>query len=522
MMQPLTSRQNRLLKYLLQHQEHVTVKNIAHYLDVSEKTVYRDMQFVEAFLSVWNIYPDKKVGAGIMLTADDDRHLTLLEQQIVVDDGDTDALINNSRRVKIASQLLSDTPHETSISKLSERYFISSASIVNDLKIIESWLHPLGLSLVRSQSGTHIEGSEGSVRQAMASLINDVMHHKEPGPLTHSRLDPGSYKALINYFGAEDVAFVQSLLQEMEQQLSYPLGEPYYINIFTHTLIMMHRIAQGKALMMNEEAIHQQVDNRVFSIAKNMVARIEQRVDNRLPSDEVWFIYQYIISSGIVMEERADNQALHYQFSNGESRQLTRAIVQVFSDLINIDLRADKLLHEGLLIHIKPLLNRLKYQIHIRNPLLEDIKNEFQDIYQITRQAMDKVCRQFQLKTIAEDEVGYLTIHFQAALERQIAHKRILVVCSSGVGTSHLLKSRILRAFPDWFIVGVVSASNMLTFCQQENIELIISTIHLEEQQIPIIYVSAFFNDDDIKRVTEKVIANKLHQAEHQCSAADH
>ncbi|MBA0172492.1 MULTISPECIES: BglG family transcription antiterminator [Pectobacterium] len=513
MMQPLTSRQNRLLKYLLQHQGYVTVKDIAHYLDVSEKTVYRDMQFVEAFLSVWNIYPDKKVGAGIMLTTDDERHLTLLEQQIVVDDGDTDALINNARRVKIASQLLSDTPHETSISKLSERYFISSASIVNDLKIIESWLHPLGLSLVRSQSGTHIEGSENQVRQAMASLINDVMHHKEPGPLNHSRLDPGSYKALITYFGEKDVSFVESLLQDMEQQLSYPLGEPYYINIFTHTLIMMHRIAQGKALIMAEESVHQQVDNRIFSIAKNMVTQIEQRVESTLPSDEVWFIYQYIISSGIVMEERADNQRLRYQFSNGESRKITRALTQIFSDLINIDLRTDKLLQEGLLIHIKPLLNRLKYQIHIRNPLLDDIKSEFIDIYEMTQQAMNEVCQRFQLKPVAEDEVGYLTIHFQAALERQIAHKRILVVCSSGVGTSHLLKNRILRAFPDWIIVGVISASNMQIVCQQEDIELIISTIHLEEQHIPVVYVSAFFNDDDIKRVTEKVIANQLHQA---------
>ncbi|WP_315708619.1 BglG family transcription antiterminator [Brenneria uluponensis] len=522
MMQPLTSRQNRLLKYLLQHQEYVTVKNIAHYLDVSEKTVYRDMQFVETFLSVWNIHPDKKVGAGIMLTSDDDRGLTLLEQQIVVDDGDTDALINNARRIKIASQLLSDTPHETSINKLSERYFISSASIVNDLKIIESWLQPLGLTLVRSQSGTHIEGSESSVRQAMVSLINDVMQHKEPGHLNHSRLDPGSYKALTNHFGEDDVGFVQTLLQEMEQQLSYTLGEPYYINIFTHTLIMMHRIAQGKALMMDEDHIHQQVDNRIFSIAKKMVSRIEQRVNNRLPSDEVWFIYQYIISSGIVMEEREDNQLLRYQFSNEESRQITGTLIHEFSNLVHFDLRDDNILHEGLLIHIKPLLNRLKYHIHIRNPLLEDIKNEFQDIYQITHQAMNEVCNKFQLAPITEDEIGYLTIHFQATLEQKIAHKRILVVCSSGIGTSHLLKSRILRAFPDWIIVGVVSASNMVTFCQQENVELIISTIHLEEQQIPIVYVSAFFNDDDIKRVTKKVIANKLHQAVHQSPTADH
>lgn len=58
----------------------------------------------------------------------------------------------------------------------------------------------------------------------------------------------------------------------------------------------------------------------------------------------------------------------------------------------------------------------------------------------MTQQAMSEVCQRFQLKPVAEDEIGYLTIHFQAALERQIAHKRILVVCSSGVGTSHLLK----------------------------------------------------------------------------------
>ncbi len=522
MMQPLTSRQNKLLKYLLQHQEHVTVKNIAEYLDVSEKTVHRDMQFIEAFLAAWSIHTDKKVGAGIMLIAEDAQHLTLLEQQIAPDDGEPDALVNNARRIKIASQLLSDTPRETSISKLSERYFISSASIVNDLKIIESWINPLGLTLLRSQSGTHIEGSESNVRQAMVSLIKGVMNHKEPGNINHSRLDPGSYNALIHYFGEQDIDFVQRLLQEMERQLSYPLGEPYYINLFTHILIMMHRMALGNSLTLDEETQHQQVDNRIFGIAENMVQQIELRANNRLPSGEVWFIYQYIISSGIVMEEHADHPAIEYQLSNSESRRLTMNLIDIFSVLIHLDLRSDALLHDGLLIHIRPLLNRLKYDIRIRNPLLDDIKNELREIYQITGCATRQLCERFQLQAITEDEVGYLTVHFQAALERQIASKRILVVCSSGVGTSHLLKSRILRAFPSWSIVGVVSARNMRTFCQQEEIDMVISTIHLDENKIPVIYVSAFFNDDDIKRVTEKVIASKLHQAVSQLSAAEH
>ena len=66
----------------------------------------------------------------------------------------------------------------------------------------------------------------------MASLINGVINHNEPGCIIHSRLDSGSYKALVHYFGEDDVLFVQSLLQEMERKLCWSLGEPYYVNIF--------------------------------------------------------------------------------------------------------------------------------------------------------------------------------------------------------------------------------------------------------------------------------------------------
>ena len=48
---------------------------------------------------------------------------------------------------------------------------------------------------------------------------------------------------------------------------------------------------------------------------------------------------------------------------------------------------------------------------------------------------------------------------------------------------------------------------------QNEQIELVISTINLPEIALPVVYVSAFFNDADIRRVTEKIITDKLHRA---------
>ena len=142
-------------------------------------------------------------------------------------------------------------------------------------------------------------------------------------------------------------------------------------------------------------------------------------------------------------------------------------------------------------------------------------------IFSLTQQAMQLTAHTYGLSPVADDEIGYLCVHFQAALERQIAHKRILVVCSSGVGTSHLLKSRILRAFPDWEIAGVVSASNHAAFCQNQTVDLVITTIHLNAGPIPAVYVSAFFNDDDIRRVTDAMIGSQLPDGAH-CALAEH
>jgi activator of the mannose operon (transcriptional antiterminator) len=255
------------------------------------------------------------------------------------------------------------------------------------------------------------------------------------------------------------------------------------------------------------------MDNRILKIARQMVRQVEQRLGQSVPADEVGFIYQYIISSGIVVEERGSDMLPQYQLSNEASRNITVELIRCFSELIQQDLTADPLLFEGLLFHIKPLLNRLKYQISIRNPLLDDIKTELSEIFTLTQRAMQLTAARFHYGSIADDEVGYLCVHFQAALERQIAHKRILLVCSSGVGTSHLLKSRILRAFPDWIIAGVISASNLGDFCQQEPVDLVISTIHLDTSLFPTVYVTAFFNDDDIRRVTDAMIGSQLPKA---------
>lgn len=142
-MQMITSRQNRLLRFLLPRREYTTIVTIAGYLNVS-KTIQRDLRLLEQWLGQWRINVEKRAGAGVMLSAENIADLLHLDHLLVAECEEIDGVMNNARRVKIASQLLSETPNETSISKLSERYFISGASIVNDLRVIESGLRRWG------------------------------------------------------------------------------------------------------------------------------------------------------------------------------------------------------------------------------------------------------------------------------------------------------------------------------------------------------------------------------------------
>lgn len=83
--------------------------------------------------------------------------------------------------------------------------------------------------------------------------------------------------------------------------------------------------------------------------------------------------------------------------------------------------------------------------------------------------------------------------------------RRVLIMCSSGVGTSELLKVKVNKAFPDLEIVAVLSQRQFVkNIDKYKNIDLILTTIHLnEELPTPSILVNAVFTKQDEGRVKQ-------------------
>lgn len=494
-MKVLNKRQISLVNRLAQEQSWLSTAQAAEFLGISVSTLRRDINAVNYFFADKGNYILCKPGLGLRLDAKG-----IVSLPIVSPDEHVANLLKSKRLIGITSDLLTHSPTPLSISFFSEKYFISRSSIVEDLNKIDKWLRGFSLVMLRDHTGTHIKGKDYDIRMALKEIIaNSILCNYQ---MTDSRIDRFSRVQLIKEFGKENVANCISLISFIENELSCAISEPYYTNLFSHFLVTIRRMEKGHHHTGNESIpVH---TNKEWQVAMKAISWLEGKYTFSFPEIETGYIYQYLISSGknpthpglpeIALQ---DKEAVSYAIS------LTSAL----SQLLKYDLISDKVLLNSLIVHIKPMLNRLTYRIVIHNPLLDEIKKELTEVFNAVRNATMQINNYCKHDPPSEDEVAYLAVYIQAAIEEQKEHKKIILVCSSGVGTSQLLSSRITKAFPDWEIVAIVPGSRLKETLSEKKCDLIISTIRIEEMMIPVAYVSALFSAKDITRVTETLFA---------------
>ncbi|MGK3143215.1 BglG family transcription antiterminator [Pantoea sp. C2G6] len=503
MMKTLTERQLTIMRQLISHNSYVSLQAISEKTTIPVRTLRRDIADINDKLSDQGISLSGKSGRGITIKFANSQSEIAARR---IFSAEADDFSSNFRMLKIASDLLMLSPKSSSVSELADKYFISRASIVNDLKTLQAWLHQFDLTLLKSRAGTSIKGSDHNIRLAMKALVlKSIYNHQD---MMESRLDESTLQELSEKFGQQAVHFTLQLINFIEQQLQYTISDPYYINLFTHILVLIHRshspVARPDARAVSLSRIS---DPDAWQVSLAVIERIETAYNTLLVAEESHSIYQYLVSSGKAGGETplCDDTLI----SERETR-FAEALIDRVAERINIAITTDPTLLASLCSHIKPMLNRLRYRIRIKNPLLHDIQTELSTVFAAVKAVISGLTQEYRLDEISDDEVAYLTVHIQAAIENSIRVKRVLLVCSSGLGTSQLLYGRIIRAFPDWKIIDIVPGKNIADSLKRHECDVVISTIRLEPLEKPVVYVSALFSAKDIARVTECLVSNSI------------
>ena len=509
-MEMLTSRQVEFVKLLLEENEYKPIKYFTEKLNVSDKTLQKDLKIIGNYIARFNINIDAKRGHGILINREANGNIELINN-LNLNLKDKNSISIDQRRIEILKMLLLNSNSSTSINQLSEKYYVSKTSIVNDLKYIEEWLKNYNITLSKTLEGTKIVGKEADIRKAIASLLEDILNNNdgEDEIQEFTRIDVATFSALLKIFDLDSITFIESIIWELEKDLDYYITQPYYINLITHILICLKRLKEGNQIEINEERI-KNIDNlnkRVYDNVLNLVNKIYEKYGVLTSNEEIYYIYKYIVSSGF--GNTLDNNMKVSENYINNSEEVTKMMIDIMSLFLGVDLSQDELLSKGLLLHMKPMLNRLKYDIQIKNPLFKEIEERFTEILGLCRLSIEIMSEYYNLSNISMDEISYLATYFQAALENSTSEKRVLVVCHSGYGTSQLLATRLKKAFPQWTIVDVVSV-HMLKNMDMSDIDFIVSTVDIDVKDKMHIVVSALLMESDIKNIKNTLMNTSI------------
>ncbi len=127
-------------------------------------------------------------------------------------------------------------------------------------------------------------------------------------------------------------------------------------------------------------------------------------------------------------------------------------IIHEMERLAAIEFKAYRKLLLDLFFHLVPAFFRIKYHFSLANVLTEEIKEQYGELFALTKIALHPL-ELLIGQPIPDEEVGYFTILFggeignQRELNRVIRYKA-LVLCPSGISSSLIMQSELKELFP--------------------------------------------------------------------------
>lgn len=470
----LTQRQACLARLLIKQNGYKTVKYYAQELNISQRTVHSDLVQIGNSLLKQGYVLDKKPGIGIAVKK---THKASSDSKVR-----TLTLSKFNRRKKIIELMLLEGKTVT-FEYLSTLFSVSKSSIEHDLKFVKKLLTSKNrLQLISDAAGTRLFGSEIDIQNAY--LIFNFFIYEASLDI----LDDGNAKlmTLTHYYGEQNVKTCFRVLYAYVRLDSNFIAEHYIFNVLNMLVIMVCRAKNNHHI---DENITINDNVQLFkNSAKNLLKKISSRLNFSFSDGDINYLSKCLLSNRI--DICASNQC---------DITLVDKIISSVGASLYIDFSKDYKLRDYLIQHIPPMLYRLREGIKINNPFATQVKHDFSVLFNLIW-IIASECEDELGITFNSDEIGFLTIHFQAAIERVKHGKKILVVCQNGIATTELLVNRIIRVLPSLTTIEVASVSE-LNNETLANVDLIISTINLSLDCIKVIVVSPLLSEQDIRNI---------------------
>ncbi|GAA4719591.1 BglG family transcription antiterminator [Brevibacillus fulvus] len=497
----LTARMSMIVRELLAADTTVTSEYLARVIQVTSRTVRNELKDLDQLLAKHGAAIKSVRGTGYQLVIHDQQQFRQLLKE-TMENQHFPGLPPNlpEERVQYLIKRLLFADGYIKLEALADELFISKSTLQNDLRAVKKLLQSYEITLEkRPNYGLKIKGEEMKLRFCMAEYL---------GNRTSSEQD------LVNSFAdilsSEQINVIRQVILEHVQSSQISLSDVQLQNLIVHIAIACKRIQNGNHVALIADEVKHLSKSNEYQAAAKIVADIEKRLEIAFPAVETAYIAIHLLGTKILSHPALEDGELQ-SLVDQEILQLGMEILEVIDQDLGLGIKHDRELLLGICLHLKPAINRHRFGMNLRNPMLDAIKSNYPVAFEAAVLAGVVLKRRMEMD-IHENELGYLALHIGAAMERKklnLQPKRCIIVCASGVGSARLLYYKLKAKFGGTLDIVGTTEYYKLAQVALHDLDFVISTIPISMQlPIPIIQVNAILGDSDLSKI-ESAIGEK-------------
>lgn len=498
----LTARQKFILNTII-GKGPLNVKDLSQEIDVSNRTISREVSAINNYLSDKNVLI-REINSILNIEGIKDNIIDI--QQSLGAIPFQWLLSQEQRMILITAQLLmASVPYKSAY--FSYQFNVVEGTISLYMDKIEQCLNIHNLVLNRKKVyGSIVNGSEWNKRNLFIELLYEYKTIDDLIAFVYGSKDDPTINAFFKTtFDDETITVSRELLKSINNEM-FNMDDLTYFSSFIHILLSIKKTKAGFPIKLPSNFVKGILSSSEFSYI-NKIQEYLSSFNIYLSDDELAYIAIQLLGNKYVYKSSSKSEELGVSLED-----ICNELVYEVSKKLNIKVKCDDQLILGLSQHINPAMYKINMGIQVKNLLLDQIREYYGNLFKVVNYACKIVFSKYNI-TMPQDEIGYITMHIGASIERNsIKNMKLsaIVICPNGIGTARILSSKIKSAIPSIKLVDISSFKDWME--NSKKYDIILSTVNIEHRQKGkfknLIMVSPFLQNSDIDKINDFIKKN--------------
>ena len=413
-----------------------------------------------------------------------------------------------NERINILKMILYFDESGLKLSDIAETMKIPKMDVRKDLEVMSEEVKKDGIRLVyENYKGYRLTGNKGDLLVKRVGIIEDIIRElKETGDFFNREKSTTWHREeyFYGYIKYENMEITRKFLELIEKELSLKIDEGNYNRVFSYILMLINfdELYDNMEELLSRNFLFHTPE---YLAVERILGKLFRENDRKEKIKEANLLLITDLIMGIGVNGLKNDT--FYKWINEEA--VVEKIIEKVSEMINLDLKEDRILITGLVDNLKSSIYRINNDIQIINSVFKDLILNRDKNIAIVKKAIEETEKEFKIN-FTEYEIASMAYQIKSSIKRTKRKniKKVLLICGLGYGSSKILEESLKENY-ELDIVDIIPyylADDLIPGYKE--VDFILSTIEIHRQfevsyGIPIIKINPIMQEEDFERLAE-------------------